>query len=173
MTPAEAIEAMEALGHDFFVFRDRDSNTVQVRARGADTHTGGSVGSSFSAAGTPTRAPVACADTRALVLSLLWLLLLRCCCRRCCTSARAQVTASSSPSERGWAEQQQQQLWTTRCCVRAAAVLFGGEVCGSLSVLAGGVLLGWWVLESDGCAGLWCLEACVGGCRLSAALAGV
>jgi hypothetical protein len=32
MTPAEAIEAMEALGHDFFVFRDRDSNTVQVRA---------------------------------------------------------------------------------------------------------------------------------------------
>jgi hypothetical protein len=31
MTPAEAIDAMEGLGHDFFVFRDRDSNTIQAR----------------------------------------------------------------------------------------------------------------------------------------------
>jgi hypothetical protein len=31
MTPSEAIDAMEGLGHDFFVFRDRDSNTIQVR----------------------------------------------------------------------------------------------------------------------------------------------
>lgn len=30
MTPSEAIDAMEGLGHDFFVFRDRDSNTIQV-----------------------------------------------------------------------------------------------------------------------------------------------
>lgn len=30
MTPAEAIDALEALGHDFFVFRDRNSNTIQV-----------------------------------------------------------------------------------------------------------------------------------------------
>lgn len=30
MTPSEAIDAMEGLGHDFFVFRDRNSNTIQV-----------------------------------------------------------------------------------------------------------------------------------------------
>lgn len=30
MTPTEAIDAMEGLGHDFFVFRDRNSNTIQV-----------------------------------------------------------------------------------------------------------------------------------------------
>lgn len=35
MTPTEAIDAMEGLGHDFFVFRDRNSNTIQVRSKAA------------------------------------------------------------------------------------------------------------------------------------------
>lgn len=31
MTTQEAIEAMEAVGHDFYMFRDTQSNGIQVR----------------------------------------------------------------------------------------------------------------------------------------------
>jgi hypothetical protein len=30
MTPDEAIDAMEAVGHDFYVYRDSASNDIQV-----------------------------------------------------------------------------------------------------------------------------------------------